>query len=558
MSPATHFTKGTANSTINSEGQASAPAESPICSSEMSKFPDMTYHASTSTNCNAKESFSQEEKRRDIQGSDHLCEAIQNIPSFDFVWTIEGGLFLVPWYRWGRENYLTLTLYLEDEPSNVEEPVVGVFARRLACKWESIELISLEVFLDPSYGFLIDDTCVFGVEILHVVPTPRQPLLASDSSERFKWVIRRLSAEQEEKPYIYKEFSACGYDWIVFVLIGRPHSFGSECLQVYLSLSASSHTFRQLFGRFKFRLVNQLTGNHIDKSYYSLFHSGRLHGCASVVPLRAFYDEAEGFLVQDCCIVEVEVSVLSQKPPQRVINYYHGYAAAVDENVYHNPFAWDMSPYWSFFRQDPEINAFAGRDGKWGFNDFIASDVFMDASNGFVVDGICELGVKLLTVRLFRVKRESLMVQHMHVNHDHTWVVRNFSTIEHQCLRREEFEAAGCHWSIYLQRINFKHYYCFHDDVVLFLGLDSTSQKKSLTVSYQFHVKGLAGGYEFCDAYTNVFVPGQCHGHYLKLPLDVYRLGWSFEEDTCIVRVRLAFLGYVEANSNGTRDSVAR
>lgn len=59
-----------------------------------------------------------------------------------------------------------------------------------------------------------------------------------------------------------------------------------------------------------------------------------------------------------------------------------------------------------------EINAFAGRDDKWGFNDFIASDAFMDASNDFVVDGVCELGIKLLSLRFFLVKRESHGAMH--------------------------------------------------------------------------------------------------------------------------------------------------
>ncbi|CAN6212613.1 unnamed protein product [Urochloa humidicola] len=204
--------------------------------------------------------------------------------------------------------------------------------------------------------------------------------------------------------------------------------------------------------------------------------------------------------------------------------------------------------------QRSAINVFADRrDGKWGFKDFIAYDTFMDPSNGFVVDGSCTLGVTLLRVHLLRLKKESLLVLHRLVNHEHTWLVRNFSTMEHRCVRREEFEAAGCRWSIYLHRIRFERN--FHDDVVLFLSLDSTTgQKKSITASYQFHVKGLAGGYEFCDAYTNVFVPGQCHGGKLSMPGEVYRKsGWSFEEDTCTVRVRLTLIGYAEAKGNDVR-----
>ncbi|CAN6226429.1 unnamed protein product [Urochloa humidicola] len=53
---------------------------------------------------------------------------------------------------------------------------------------------------------------------------------------------------------------------------------------------------------------------------------------------------------------------------------------------------------------------------------------------------------------------------------------------------------------------------------------------------------------------TNVFVPGQYLGGKLSRPGDVYRKsGWSFEEDTCMVRVRLTLIGYAEAKGNDVR-----
>lgn len=51
-----------------------------------------------------------------------------------------------------------------------------------------------------------------------------------------------------------------------------------------------------------------------------IFHAGINHGCADVVPLQTFFNEEEGFLVQDCCIVEAEVIILSDRPPQQVLN----------------------------------------------------------------------------------------------------------------------------------------------------------------------------------------------------------------------------------------------
>lgn len=117
--------------------------------------------------------------------------------------------------------------------------VDGVFARRRDGRWSSIDLLSYDRFLDPSYGFLVDDTCAIGVEIIRVAPTRRLHLdstcylyitgsfgisivgidprpdrsLQSSSTSRFRCTIRGLSTEQQLKPCICKKFSSGGYDW---------------------------------------------------------------------------------------------------------------------------------------------------------------------------------------------------------------------------------------------------------------------------------------------------------------------------------------------------------
>lgn len=41
------------------------------------------------------------------------------------------------------------------------------------------------------------------------------------------------------------------------------------------------------------------------------------------------------------------------------------------------------------------------------------------------------------------------------------------------------------------------------------------------------------------------------------MPSDVYhKSGWSFDEDTCTVRVRLTLVGYTETKDNDTRDLI--
>nr|XP_034583485.1 uncharacterized protein LOC117846432 isoform X2 [Setaria viridis] len=291
---------------------------------------DRTDHDSKRTNCNTEErpnALSLKDNGTDRTGLEPFCEAMQNVPLFDFIWTIEGfsllpklerhfsetfdsnglkwGLFLKPWCTIMNDTrYPSLTLYLEDWPGDLEKSgdlavwcritifnqggcgedqqfthtVDGVFARRRDGRWSSIDLLSYD---RPDRS------------------------LQSSSTSRFRCTIRGLSTEQQLKPCICKKFSSGGYDWIVCVLVGSSH------LHVYVHPSLS-HICCQLFGRINIRLINQLNGKHIDKSYRGMFNRNIYHGCAGVVALQTLFDKEEGFLVQDCCIVEVEVTVLSR------------------------------------------------------------------------------------------------------------------------------------------------------------------------------------------------------------------------------------------------------
>lgn len=85
----------------------------------------------------------------------------------------------------------------------------------LKCEWGFDKFISLETLRDFTNGFLVNDTCFFGVEVFvseglcggecHSISK------VTDVSCKFKWVINHFSELGEES--CSDEFVVGGYRW---------------------------------------------------------------------------------------------------------------------------------------------------------------------------------------------------------------------------------------------------------------------------------------------------------------------------------------------------------
>lgn len=84
-------------------------------------------------------------------------------------------------------------------------------------EWGFDQFIPLSIFNDPSAGYLIDDTCVFGAEIFLIKSTgkgERLSLIKNATVCRHTLKIQRFSRLAEET-YFSKVFIAEDYQWYI-------------------------------------------------------------------------------------------------------------------------------------------------------------------------------------------------------------------------------------------------------------------------------------------------------------------------------------------------------
>ncbi|XP_061369401.1 ubiquitin C-terminal hydrolase 12-like [Gastrolobium bilobum] len=140
------------------------------------------------------------------------------------------------------------------------------------------KFIGLDTFKDPSNGYLIDDTCVFGVEVF-VVKTMNKgdclSMIHGSVTHSYSWKFNNFSIVNLEE---YESVSFVG-------------------------------------GDYKWKLNLYPNGHMEGKACQKFSNSSSAWGSRQLVALAKFKDPNNGFLVDDTCILEAEFKVLGLITP---------------------------------------------------------------------------------------------------------------------------------------------------------------------------------------------------------------------------------------------------
>ncbi|KAL9162543.1 hypothetical protein ABFS82_07G097000 [Erythranthe guttata] len=193
---------------------------------------------------------------------------------------------------------------------------LGITRRFLGVKpqWGFSKFISKKFLTDPSNGYLVDDNCVFGAEVSVV--------------KKEAFAIECLSLKNFEIPYkrdwkipnfsklgeFWKseEFSAGGHKWAVKLYPKGTGDASGRHVSVYLYYYGSNtgtpservHTRRTI------RIKNQLYDLH-HKYTNTAWYVGSSDnwGRDAFMEIATITDPKKGFIVNDSCLLEVEISV---------------------------------------------------------------------------------------------------------------------------------------------------------------------------------------------------------------------------------------------------------
>lgn len=284
---------------------------------------------------------------------------INDASHYDFLWTIHSfsrlakrnevdhhsGTFMAKSYTWqtglysmgtGNDNHcFSFKLRLLDTPSmpsnskfrvkyrlslfdqiggkHLTHKGVNYYSKHDAYGFRAF--ISLDTFMDASNGYLVDDACIFGVEIFTVIPcqTTRESLHALESiGHEYTWKIRKFSKVNKET-YHEKSFLAGGYKWCICIYPNGDSESKNSHLSLYFVYSGpvDGSTSWSLYVECTLRLIDQIRGNHVTNTYTHVHTTtSRDWGYSQFIPLKDFHDTSRGFLVNDTCKIEACFTVL--------------------------------------------------------------------------------------------------------------------------------------------------------------------------------------------------------------------------------------------------------
>lgn len=194
----------------------------------------------------------------------------------------------------------------------------GVKTRRfhaLKTEWGFSQLLSLGVFKDTSNGYLYQDTCIFGAEILIIKNSGKGECISwikEPANKCFTWKVVNFSAITVSDLHS-DEFTVGEQKWkLSLVPIGNGKAKG-EWLSVFLNLANSSTTFKhKIYARYKLQIKDRFSNKYFEgegKEWFSSSSSSR--GFHKFKKLSDMKDSSKRFIATDTLIVEVEFMVIS-------------------------------------------------------------------------------------------------------------------------------------------------------------------------------------------------------------------------------------------------------
>ncbi|KAL3641547.1 hypothetical protein CASFOL_012362 [Castilleja foliolosa] len=180
-------------------------------------------------------------------------------------------------------------------------------------EWGFMKFISMKDLTDPSNGYIVNDKCVFGAEVF--VNENKAVIecmsLKSVDTYSYKQEFKVTNFSSLKEKWISEEFTAGGHKWTIDVYLnGNGENIG-RCLSIYLRHVVSIESVRPCF---TIRLKNQSSDDrhphHHEKSSSNWFTAtNSTFGWTSFIELSSLKDPNRGFIVNDCCVIEVELAL---------------------------------------------------------------------------------------------------------------------------------------------------------------------------------------------------------------------------------------------------------
>ncbi|GFQ07155.1 probable inactive serine/threonine-protein kinase fnkc [Phtheirospermum japonicum] len=171
------------------------------------------------------------------------------------------------------------------------------------------KFIARKHLLDPSNGYLNGDKCVFGAEVFvnENKAVTEYVCLKNVKFPPYKRVFKIPSFPSLEDGWTSEEFTAGGHTWKIS-LYRNGYGEANGCIvSSFLQHVASDNSCASYTICLKNKFSDERNVKYTSSYWFSA--SARGWGWNSFIDIASLTDPSRGFIVNDCCRVEVEISV---------------------------------------------------------------------------------------------------------------------------------------------------------------------------------------------------------------------------------------------------------
>ncbi|KAG5548259.1 hypothetical protein RHGRI_013832 [Rhododendron griersonianum] len=178
------------------------------------------------------------------------------------------------------------------------------------------KLLSLDTFEESTNGYLLDDSCLLGVEVFVIRYAGKGECLSmikEPDANTYTWTVDNFSAISMHSLYS-KAFKIGGQNWKLCFYPKRNAEAKGESQSLSLSVADCEKLPLnwKKYARFKLRVRNQVGGVHEEREASNWFCASRKDwGYPNFMLLSDLTDKSSGFIVKDTLIIEVEILVMS-------------------------------------------------------------------------------------------------------------------------------------------------------------------------------------------------------------------------------------------------------
>ncbi|KAK1372603.1 hypothetical protein POM88_028796 [Heracleum sosnowskyi] len=185
--------------------------------------------------------------------------------------------------------------------------------------------MSLDTFSDATNGYLVDDSCLFGIQVSAVKHTGNGETLKMNirnpKQVTFNWKICKFSKRRRRTPHVVKiisqEFTVGNHKWRLW-LYPNGDSGVKDSLSLYLELVLAPSTVKKVIAEYSLEIQNQISKSHHQKRASVWFNTTKSNvttsnwGWPKFILLSDLENESSGFRQKDTVLIQAKVNIKTE------------------------------------------------------------------------------------------------------------------------------------------------------------------------------------------------------------------------------------------------------